>query len=152
MRIVERPFSDLLRHPGDVTNDVDKADVLLRRRDQPDLRLTRADREEQRTTAFAAVGRTLRNLALRSPKALEEGLSDAFAWLELLPQKDRRDFVEEFSRVVAAAAEIDDYTPLNQLVREWRSTAEVYADPKLLRQLRGPVQASGERVEHPEDP
>ena len=42
--MTERPFSDLLRHPKEVTNDVENGDVLLRRRDEPDLRLTRADR------------------------------------------------------------------------------------------------------------
>ena len=53
---------DLLRHPNDVTSDVEEGDVMLRRRDQPDLRLSRADRDAERAVAFAAVGRTLRNL------------------------------------------------------------------------------------------
>ena len=138
MRVTERPFSDLLRHPKDVTSDVEEGDVMLRRRDQPDLRLSRADRDAERAIAFAAVGRTLRNLAVHSPKALGEALVDSFAWLEVLPSADRLAFVEEFSRVVAAATELDSYAPLAQLVREWRATAEVHADPKLSRRPSTP--------------
>jgi len=149
MRVTERPFSDLLRRPKDVTTDVEEGDVLLRRRDEPDLRLSRADRDADRAAAFAALGRTLRNLAVHSPKALEDALGDAFPWLEFLPARDRRAFVEEFSRVVVAAAELDNYAPLVRLVREWRATAEVHADPKLARRLKRPLQAAGERIERP---
>src|SRR5256885_14922289 len=149
MRMPERPFSDLLRRPKEVTTDVEDGDVLLRRRDEPDLRLSRADRDADRAAAFAALGRTLRNLAVHSPKALEDALGDAFPWLEFLPARDRRAFVEDFSRVVVAAAELDNYAPLVQLVREWRATAEVHADPKLARRLKRPLQAAGERIERP---
>jgi hypothetical protein len=149
MRVTERPFSDLLRRPKEVTTDVEDGDVLLRRRDEPDLRLSRADRDAERAAAFAALGRTFRNLALHSPKTLEGALGDAFPWLEFLPAQDRRAFVEEFSRVVAAAAELDSYAPVVQLVREWRATAEVHADPKLARRLRRPLQAVGDRIERP---
>lgn len=150
MRVTERPFSDLLRRPKEVTNDVEEGDVLLRRRDEPDLRLSRADRDAERAAAFAALGRTFRNLAVHSPKALADALGDAFPWLEFLPVQDRRAFVEEFSRVVVAAAELDNYAPLVQLTREWRATAEVHADPKLARRLRRPLQAAGARIERPD--
>src|SRR5215471_18993524 len=103
MRVVERFFSDLLRHPNDVTGDLDQGDVLLRRRDEPDLRLTRADREAERAAALTAFGRTLRNLAVHHRRALDEALTDAFPWVEFLPGVDRRAFVEEFSRVAIAA-------------------------------------------------
>jgi hypothetical protein len=147
--LTERPFSDLLRHPKEVTSDVEEGDVLLRRRDEPDLRLTRADRDADRAVAFAALGRTLRTLAVRSPKALGEALGEALPWLEFLPLADRRAFVDEFSRVVVASAELDSYEPLSQLVREWRATAEVYADPKLARRLKRPLEADGDHVERP---
>lgn len=149
VRVIEHQFSDLLRHPKDVTSDVDDNDVLLRRRDEPDLRLSRADREAERTEAFTALARAFRNLAARDPRALGDALADAFGWIEFLPVADRRVFAEEFARVVTAAAELDNYGPLGQLVREWRVTAEVYADPKLARRLRRPVQALGELVPVP---
>lgn len=146
VRVVERPFSDLLRHPKDVTRDVEDSDVLLRRRDEPDLRLTRADRDAERTEAFTALARTLRNLAVHHAGALETGLSDAFPWLEFLPAADRRLFVDEFTRVVTGSAALDNYSPVSQFIREWRATAEIHADPKLARRLRRSLQAGGDRV------
>ncbi|HZN13080.1 MAG TPA: DUF6247 family protein [Acidimicrobiales bacterium] len=149
MQLIERPFSDLLRKPKDVTDDVEQGDVLLRRRDEPDLRLSRADREAQRADTFSAIGRALRNLAVHSPAALSNALGDAFPWIEFLPAADRRLFLDDFSRVVVAAAALDDYEALSQLVREWRATAEVHADPRLARRLRRAVDAAGESVPAP---
>jgi hypothetical protein len=146
MRLIERPFSDLLRKPKEVTDDLDESDVLLRRRDEPDLRLSRADREAQRADTFSAIGRALRNLAVHSPAALADALADAFPWIEFLPASDRRLFLDEFSRVVLAGTAFDDYEALSQLVGEWRATAEVHADPKLARRLRRSVTAAGEHV------
>ena len=151
MRVIEHPFSDLLRRPKDVTSDVDNGDVLLRRRDEPDLRLSRADREAEKIEAFAAMARAFRNLAVHNMGALDTALNDAFAWLEFLPVPDRRVFVAEFARVVEAAATLDNYAPLSQLLREWRATAELHADPKLARRLRRPLEAAGEPVQRPAD-
>ncbi|MBV8162620.1 MAG: hypothetical protein JO265_17010 [Acidimicrobiia bacterium] len=149
MRVIERPFSDLLRHPKEVTSDVEDGDVLLRRRDEPDLRLSRADRETERAEAFGALARTFRNLAAHNAAALDDALDDAFAWLEFLPKTDRRSFVDEFARVVTAAAALDNYAPLSQLLREWRATAEVHADPKLAQRLSRPLEAVGESIPGP---
>lgn len=147
--MTERPFSDLLRRPKDVTDDVESGDVVLRRRDEPDLRLTRADREASRADSFTAIGRALRNLAIHHPGALGEALADAFPWMEFLPSADRHAFLDEYSRVVAAAAALDSYEPLSQLVQEWRATAEIHADPKLARRLRRAVDAEGAPVPAP---
>jgi hypothetical protein len=147
MRIVERPFSDLLRHPKQVTEDLENSDVLLRRRDEPDVRLSLADRDTGRASAFVALGRTLRNLAVHNPKPLAEALAEAFPWLEFLPARDRQVFVDEFSRVIAASTELDNYAALSQVLGEWRATAEVHADPRLARRLRRPLQAEGAAVE-----
>jgi hypothetical protein len=97
MRIVERPFSDLLRHPKQVTEDLEDSDVLLRRRNEPDVRLSLADRDAGRASAFVALGRILRNLAVHNPKALAVALAEAFPWIEFLPSSDRKLFVDEFS-------------------------------------------------------
>ncbi|HUP85024.1 MAG TPA: DUF6247 family protein [Acidimicrobiales bacterium] len=149
MRVIERPFSDLLRRPKEVADDVETGDVVLRRRDEPDLRLTRADREAGRADTFSAIGRALRNLAVHNPAALDDALGEAFPWMEFLPTRDRRAFLDEYSRIVVAAAVLDSYEPLTELVREWRTTAEVHADPKLARRLRRPVDAAGGLVARP---
>jgi hypothetical protein len=149
MRVIERPFSDLLRHPKDVAGDVEEGDVLLRRREEPDLLLSRADRDAERAETFAAVGRVLRNLAVHNPVALSQALGDAFPWIEFLPAGDRRLFVDEFSRVITGAAALENYLPLIQMLREWRASAEVHADPKLARRLRRVINAEGVPITRP---
>lgn len=149
MRVVEHQFSDLLRRPKEVTDELEGGDVLLRRRDEPDLRLTRADREVQRADTFAAIGRALRNLAVHNPAALSDALAEAFPWVEFLPAADRRRFIDEFSRVVSAAAAVDNFDALSQLLLEWRATAEIHADPKLARRLRRALDAAGDAVARP---
>jgi len=78
-----------------------------------------AEREAERAEAFTAVARApLRNLAEHNPSALADALGEAFPWLEYLPAGDRRQFVDEFTRVATAAAAVDNLTPLAQLIRE----------------------------------
>jgi len=69
--------------------------------------------------------------------------------LKFLPAADRRLFVEEFSRVVTAAAALDNVAPLIRLLREWQATAEVHANPKHGRRLRRSLEATGEAVPPP---
>ncbi len=149
MRVIERQFSDFLRHPKDVTQDVDASDVLLKRRDEPDLVLSRADRDEDRSEAFGALARTIRNLASHSPAALSDALVESFAWLEFLPAKDRASFVNEFARVVVASSDIDNYEPVAQVIREWRATAEILAVPSIAKRLRSSIDAAGEFIREP---
>jgi hypothetical protein len=85
---------------------------------------------------------------VHNPTALTKALGEAFPWMEFLSAADRRLFVDEFSRVVAAAA-LDSYGPLSRLVREWRATAEICADPKLARRLRRAIDADGDPVAAP---
>ena len=70
-------------------------------------------------------------------------------WVDVLPECDRRLFAEEMSQLMAEAAETDDLGPVEQALREWRVTAEIYLDPELLKRLTGPRLAYGERVPRP---
>ena len=149
VRVVEHPFSDLLRDPKRVVRDLDDGDVLLRRRGAPALRLSWADRDDDRTTAFDALARLLRNLAAHSSDAMAEAALEAFPWLEFLPRDDREEFLVELPRTLLASAEIDNYSPVSQMLTEWRATAEVHADPKLARRLGRPIDADGDRVPAP---
>lgn len=149
MRVIEHSFSDLLRQPKAVVEDLDENDVVLRRRGAPDLLLTRVDRDGQRADAYAMVGRALRNLAVHSPDALAVALLDEFPWTSYLPTADRKVFVEDFTRTVIAAAELDTFAPLGQLVDEWRTTAEIHADPELAERLRRAITTSRAPVPRP---
>ena len=146
MRVVERSFSDLLRHPIDVAADLDTGDVLLRRRDEPDLRLTLAQRDAERSDVFRVLALSFRNLAVHTPHVLDAAVLDAFAWSEFLPVNARRAFLADFSRALIASAEMDTYAHLAQVVREWRATAEIHAQAGLATRLQRPVEVTDGRV------
>ncbi|MEZ5279013.1 MAG: hypothetical protein R2770_00955 [Acidimicrobiales bacterium] len=121
-------------------------DVVLRRRNAPALRLTQADRDDDRSEAFEALARLLRNLAVHNAAALDSAVEEAFGWSMFLPATDRALFVEELTRTLVGAADVDNFAPVAQLLREWKATAEVHADPALARRLREPVAADGGAV------
>ena len=95
---------------------------------------------------FRVLAHSFRNLAVHSPGVLDSVVLDAFAWSEFLPAKDRRAFLDEFSRTLIASAEMDTYGQLAQVVREWRATAEIHAQPGLAKRLRMPVKATEGRA------
>lgn len=144
--MIERPFSDFLRQPNEVVADLADHDVVLRRRNAPALRLSEADREEDRDEAFDALARLLRNLLAHSPAGLEATIDEAFPWVAFLPRKDRSLFVDELTRTLLAVSMIDNFAPVGQLLREWKATAEIHADPRLARRLRRSLDAGGDAV------
>jgi hypothetical protein len=149
MSVVERPFSEFLRQPKDVVAELAEHDVLLRRRNAPALRLSQADRDDDRSEAFEALSRLLRNLAVHNPAALDEAVDDAFGWVTFLPKPDRSLFVEDLTRTLIGAAAVENYSPVAQLLREWKATAEIHADPALARRLRKAIDADGKQVAVP---
>ncbi|NOX28816.1 MAG: hypothetical protein GXP35_02000 [Actinobacteria bacterium] len=93
-----------------------------------------------------------KNLAVHSPAALDDAVDDAFGWLTFFPKRDRKLFVDELTRTLVGAAAVENYSPVAQLLREWKATAELHADPKLARRLRKPIEAVGNRIAAPADP
>ena len=149
MRVVERPFSEFLRQPNDVVAELAEHDVVLRRRNAPALRLSQADRDDERSEAFEALARLLRNLAVHNPAALDTAVDEVFGWSTFLPKADRKLFVEELTRKLVGAADVENYAPVAQLLREWKATAEIHADPALARRLRKSIEADGVQVAIP---
>ena len=150
MQVIERTFSEFLRHPNEVVAELEEHDVVLRRRDAPALRLRRDDRDVARLDAFEAFARVLRNLAVHSPDALGAALVDAYPWVKYLPRAERELFAQELTQELVAAASIEVLEPVALLVGAWKATAEVYADPDLLRRLSGPMEIThGGRVPRP---
>ena len=78
-------------------------------------------------------------------------LLDEFPWTSFLPKADRATFIDDFTRTVVAAAELDNFAPRAQLIDEWRATAEVHTEPKLARRLRRPIISTGDVIERPAD-
>lgn len=150
MRVVERSFSDFLRQPNEVVAELEDHDVVLRRRNAPALRLSDASRDDERAQAFEALARLLRNLLTPSPARLADAVNDVFPWATFLPKRDRAAFVDELGRTLVASSALDNYAPVARLLRGWRATAEIHADPRLARRLRTPIAADGDRVAIPQ--
>ena len=84
-----------------------------------------------------------------SSDAVDSDARCELSWVDVMPECDRRLFAEEMSRLMAEAAETDDFTLVQQVLREWRATADIHADPVLARRLSGPLVANGARVPKP---
>ena len=84
----------------------------------------------------------LRNLAVHSPVALGAALSDAYPWVHYLPREERALFAEELTQELLAAVSVGSFASVAQFLREWQSTAEIYADPELLRRLSEPIEVT----------
>lgn len=150
MRVAERPFSEFLRQPNDVVAELDDHDVVLRRRNAPALRLSQADRDDERTEAFDALARLLRNVIAHSPTGVGDAVDDVFPWATFLPKRDHAAFIDELTRTLVAVSTLDNYAPIAQLLHEWRATAEIHADPRLARRLRASITANGDEVPVPQ--
>jgi hypothetical protein len=149
MRVVERPFSEFLRQPNDVVAELAEHDVVLRRRNAGSLRLSDAGRDEERTEAFDALARLLRGVWTQSPSGVEDNLGEVFPWAGFLPKQDRTQFADELTQSLIAVSTFDNYAPIGQMLREWKATAELHADPQLARRLRRPIDANGDAVPAP---
>ena len=133
-------WSQLQRDPKGVASMADAGDVVVRRRDGAPLLLTREDRASAAGAGAFAAARALRNaLSHFSSAQAAEVLSEEFPWVDRLPEDAVASFVTEFSRAVAASAELDDWSALAQTIVEWKATAVAYSDPALVRLLTEPI-------------
>ena len=100
---------------------------------------TRRELIDSAEAALEASARLPRNIAEHRPAALSGTLADAFPWVEFLPGPEREMFADELTRARLAESSVDSCAPFAQLVREWRATAEICADPELARRLAAPI-------------
>ncbi len=149
---VEVRWSELARDPKAVAAKVDQGDVSVRRRDGATLRMTREDRVVGDLEALGLAARLLRDV-FDEPKFRESVLSAVateLGWTSFLPEPERAIFLDEFARTAGAAADVGTLAPLAQLVREWRATAAVWADPELASQLARSIAGDGSTVPAPD--
>jgi hypothetical protein len=136
----EVQWSELARDPKSVAALADAGDVRLKRRDGADLVLTRADRVAAADDGAVTAARAFRNiLAHVGVDVFAHSFIDEFGWAQVLPEGDIRQFVQDFVRSAQVAAELGRWEVLSQVVREWKATAAIYAEPGLAARLSGPI-------------
>jgi hypothetical protein len=143
------PFSDFLRKPKEVAKELDRGDVVLQRRDGPDMRVALADRWAAQTTAVSMLAGALRHFGPAELEKLAETLVESLPWVGFLPQKDRVEFVQELIQCLEASASVDNFAPFGELLEDWRTTASIWADPDLASELLAALPGDGDRIERP---
>lgn len=136
----EVQWSELQRDPKSVAALADEGDVRVKRRDGASLLLTREDRVSSAAEGAVTAARALRSvLAHLTPEEASDVLTDEFPWVKRFSQEERIEFVTDFVRAFRASAELGEWSELAQVVREWRNTAVILADPVLSKALTEPI-------------
>ena len=126
-----------------------ESDILLSRRDGPDLVIGSAERREELVQSVEVLARLLS--AVITDAAVLRRLADpaVLPWLAFLSVDDRKAFAREFVATTAAATDLGTLAPVAVLLREWRNTALVHADPRLAAALRREHPGDGGLVPRP---
>lgn len=143
------PYSAFLRGPSQVLPSLADADVILERRDEENLVLTRVERFEAVATGLRIAARSLAILARRHRDLAEEVLAEELPWLSWLPADERPNCVRELLADLVAGADTGLLTPFARNLASWRSTAEAWSDPRAARELQGPFDGDGPVIDRP---
>ncbi|MGH3931338.1 MAG: hypothetical protein ACRDTF_15365 [Pseudonocardiaceae bacterium] len=143
------PYSAFLRGPSKVLPSLDDGDVVLERRDQENIVLMSSERFEAGLTTLRIAARALAVLARRDLGLAEELLAEELPWLHWLPEQERWSCIRELLAHLVAGADTGLLLPFSRALMSWRSTAEVWSDPQLARELQGPFAGDGLPVPRP---
>ncbi len=138
MQVIERTFSEFLRQPKEVVADLAQHDVVLRRRNAPDLYLSLAASDISRAKTIECLARLLCKISADSPEAMDDAIEAAFPWVEFLSPGGRREFAEDLTRTILASASVENYKQVELTIDSWQNTAEILSDPELTALLSGP--------------
>jgi hypothetical protein len=128
-------LSDLLNKPKATLALLDtNRRLVLHRRDAEDLVLTTAERAAADTAVVRDTSRLFAEMMRTDPMVMSlaiQVLPAIFPWIRHLPDDAKQEFAAEWLATLTSAAELRNSAPVEVLVAEWRSTAEIYADPWL---------------------
>jgi hypothetical protein len=144
MSAMEVRFSQLLQHPRETVAKLESSHsrrLRLIRRDGEDLILEsarRADADEEGVLLAARLLFVLLNTE-DAAELVVAALPEVIPWVRFLPPGEAREFAGEFIETARACAELGNMAGLGPVIAAWRATAEVHADPELLKALTAPL-------------
>jgi hypothetical protein len=144
--------TDFLRNTKKVLKRVDREDVVLSRRGKAPIRISLETRNSASTAGLGLAADVLAATVAAVPEVparLPGILEQRFPWVRFLPAHERQRFAREFVETLQACAAIGKSARLDELVTSWRSTAEIYADPALVEDLKRPLPGMGRKVARP---
>ena len=143
--LAEFSFSDLVQQPTRVASAVEEQGrVVLRRRNAPDLVLSRASD----LTELAGFARLLSRMVTHLPTdELAQTVAEALPWTRYLDDAERAEFVKDLPAVIQDCEDLGTFAPLEVYSTQWRDTAAILADPELADRLKSPIKKPlGKRV------
>jgi len=125
------PFSTLTRKQSRVLSEVAVRDVMLERRDGPNLMLVDADRELNMRGAVGTIAQMVALLPSDARSGYADQLAERIPWIRALPHEDRVQLVGEFVEQAQRCSELGDFAPLGRILHHWRNTALIYENPEI---------------------
>ncbi|MFC3891950.1 hypothetical protein ACFOWZ_10725 [Lentzea rhizosphaerae] len=132
-------FSELSNKPADSVRKLQAAPnqtlLVHRRGDEEDLVLTTASRAEEVREVVSFTTSLFVALIRHSEEArgmIAELTPTVFPWVRFLPPEEREHFIVELVEILEASNSLGTPAPVVQLITEWKHTAEVWADPRLV--------------------
>lgn len=120
-------FSRLLREPNEVVPLLESGDVLVTRRDGPDIWLSLHEHHTAETSGAALIT----DLAWAILESHQGPLADAVyarvPWVHFLPDRERDEFLREVLSVGRACASVGEFARVATVVEAWKETAAAYA-------------------------
>lgn len=145
-------LTDFLRQPKRALKLVDKEDVVLARRGKASIRISLDSRVEAQQERNELAAHLLADAVAKLPSVSEllgELLESRFPWVRLLPAEERAAFAKELVDTLQACASVGKLARIEEIFREWKATAEIYADPDLAAKLKGPFDETDVKVRRP---
>jgi len=132
-------FSELSNKPAESVRKLQAAPnqtlLVHRRGDEEDLVLTTASRarEVREVVSFTtALFVALLQHSKEVSGLIADVMPSVFPWMRFLPPEAKEQFAVDIVETLEAAKSLGTPVPVTQLITEWRHTAEVYADPRLV--------------------
>jgi len=119
-------FTELLRAPKEVLSHIDEGDIVVTRRGQEDLVVSKASshRDERRGLRLASA---LIAASLGEGDFIER-LHGPFAWLTFLTRTEQEQFAKEVVDVARGCAAVGHFGRLGVVISAWEATAAAIAE------------------------
>jgi hypothetical protein len=146
MEQVPTTMTDLLREPKEVFAELPDREVLLHRPKGRDVLMVDAAREgyfrDTFSIAVAALAVGLMDDAARS--GFGQRLPMLLPWTTHLTPDERLEFLDELATNARSAFDLGDFSVAARVLRDWKTTARLYATDETRREALEPV------IEEPE--
>jgi hypothetical protein len=142
--ITEVPFSNLVQQPKETVARLEHSRgrrLRLERRDGNDLILESAERAEAKDDVLRMTGSLFFHLMQNDEgaRAILLALPSVFPWVRFLPRDDVPAFLVELVDTLHACEDLGNVAALVPVIEAWKSTAEIYSDPELLKAATAPL-------------